>query len=93
MNKITECSRYQLKNFCRYLTANPKAFEIICSFTLIVVKKYYLKLYNKELKAVNFTLVDIAILEGIDFLKYFLTLPISNSSSFDEILEQKVNAI
>ena len=73
MTKVNECTKYQLKSFCKYLTYNDKFYNILCSKALISIKLYYQSYFNKEGKELNFNLVDKAVTEGgLGFISYFL---------------------
>jgi hypothetical protein len=73
MTKVKECSKYQLKSFCKYLTYNDKFYNILCSKALIAIKLYYQSFFNKEAEELNFNHVDKAITEGgLGFVSYFL---------------------
>lgn len=94
INKIDECSKFQFKSFCKYLSFKDEFLNIITSKALISVKEYYVnKLFDKSKKELNFTLVDKAIYDaGVGFVSYFLNQKREVSKlDFDENIDYRLS--
>ncbi len=93
MNKVEECSKYQLKSFCKYLCLNNKFLNIITAKALIAVSKLYETSLNEKDKEKNFLYVDKAIYEGgLGFLSYFLSQNTNISKiELDEYIDEHLS--
>ena len=87
-NKISSCSRKEIKNFCRCLEKDEFIFLDILSYCLIFIKKKFFRDLRNEQNEKNFLLIDPIINLSISILNTTLN---ENNNRENLIEELKYN--